>query len=1319
MKPLRHPRPLALAVLASLVTVGPARAWDSICYQWADPTQPVAHLGVPFGRGCEGLLSARGRWRDPEWQLDEHRALLAYAIAHAGLPLDLLDTVVLAVPTPAVDVDIGADEPAPTLRSLPLDSTSAIDRLVKRGFSIDELAQLPDFSYSLADWADGNERCPLGAGLGDAIQCHTFATHLGALNSSHFPPQSDWWYAWMHGLAITRAGECRQMRGDAWHGFTDEGAAQEFDARWHDVWRECEAEAMALEAVAQHYLQDSWSSGHMWQRWGSTDLGQFPALESTVEGDAANAWNAGNRSLKVAELVALFSGTIHGSDVALFEESLKTWYLPHTTRDAVCYPANASLGYLQNGDLVPAAGDMHLHDVLGEAASQATFDCSGSTDHDCGAESLHDQYDSPVTPSSHTSSQELAPQLAHLLGCASASVAEVYALLADSGSFGDPTFGAAGPPPLPPGDCTAPRLSPHTLAQGIESSPMITAKAFLGLGHGAVLGVKALPSDVDGAAFKSYDEARRIFQLMAKYAPTSRGAADLSWPAIEYYEMLSGDLGFQVEHFVEPAGELTFLGVKRNGLYPPSPGPQPTLADPPLPWGDPGNPEALAPDTPEQALASTFNRAHAPLWCARTTAADLDVLIDRTVERLGRTDTALSPEEDQQAKESMCAACIEVVSRHIRPSCGKSLCEALHPGSFTFDGAGDPTLEAEARCGCAVTRGFIARPVSDTAPQGWGKPCADAGGTPINPPLGSIGGAQPFNALWQRSDDPTWSVTRNFEPSVGTTSPWHTTTYGNLDWVYERDGKLAGYVSWKGPHGRSAPEPPWESLPTGAEGYVAVATADARRFYAYRGTKVFLDGKVLYDFAPSVGYVSGAAIRHDGFDRYLLVATTNFAEDVDRLWSIRLDTPVPIAVSAGTVALPSGYRFAPTLRANSYFCNESATECATVIAAVRGEHFTQGFPRTETWGGVDYVTPNEVSGDADVPVAVLCTVAWSPTVGSVTCTPGASTAATSSRSEDATSAHGGEVGEWVSRNAYSFEVNNVPVAVDYRGNQQVKLYRSVAVRESSSSSDAFSTGCAFFGGCGAPYQRADGTSSAHRIDVLASNSRSIYGEVTQSGESHVSLDYPSMVAHGDSRTDEVVVVNDVLYVDLRHDEYLYRQTTTTIHSVSQGAGNAGTSTASTTISEKLFHNSTVLSERTRTMAIGPTPIDWDANLWSSCRSCSFFDSLLTAVHAHTTGAGPRESTTVDFSTPVVTAVNLQQGLESYSVAPEFAVAADGACMFSVPMPTFGPDGPTVPIVYYNQFSGGSPTTAFGIEGDHPRLEDIGLYAHGAPADPGW
>ncbi|MBK6845937.1 MAG: hypothetical protein IPG88_27330 [Gemmatimonadetes bacterium] len=144
---------------------------------------------------------------------------------------------------------------------------------------------------------------------------------MGAVNSHHFPPQSDQWAAYYHELAMTRAGQCRAQRASIWND-EPEDRREATDARLAGFFRACEVEALAYEAVGQHYLQDSWSAGHMWQRWGSTALERYdfpPVQGAAIEDDAWNA-DISLRRLVVAEITASSAGTIHGSDGPLFEK---------------------------------------------------------------------------------------------------------------------------------------------------------------------------------------------------------------------------------------------------------------------------------------------------------------------------------------------------------------------------------------------------------------------------------------------------------------------------------------------------------------------------------------------------------------------------------------------------------------------------------------------------------------------------------------------------------------------------------------------------------------------------------------------------------------------------------------------------------------------------------------------------------------------------------------------------------------------------------------------------------------------------------------
>jgi hypothetical protein len=166
-----------------------------------------------------------------------------------------------------------------------------------RRIYIPHFAQAGDGSHSLSDFLLGNEHClPPNAIPLDMLSneqalnaCHTFKTHMGAVNSTHFPPQARAVYDLYHGLALEVADDCKKMKAalEAHHLF-----AENIEPRI----KECENEALALQATAAHYQADAWSTGHMWQRWGTPN---FEPLDKP------------DRRL-VAQMVSITSGLIHG-----------------------------------------------------------------------------------------------------------------------------------------------------------------------------------------------------------------------------------------------------------------------------------------------------------------------------------------------------------------------------------------------------------------------------------------------------------------------------------------------------------------------------------------------------------------------------------------------------------------------------------------------------------------------------------------------------------------------------------------------------------------------------------------------------------------------------------------------------------------------------------------------------------------------------------------------------------------------------------------------------------------------------------------------
>jgi hypothetical protein len=323
------------AWLLMVLVAAPAGAWDSRCYLATPVPDPNVRGG--FRAECTpGPETARNRWIGPS---DEHRALLELGRIAGGLPHDVSADTPLPVFTGDTPVDV-AGQQRPSLQPVNFADTK---RAQDRTMSVPELAQLPDHAYSLWDWALGDETCPVDAAVG-AQDCHDFGRHMGPVNSNHFVPQSGAFYAYYHGLALDRARDCARMSMKFGIG-TDA-------ARFTDFVVACEREALMIEAVGQHFLQDAWASGHMWERWGSPDLGDFGSLTDAL-------------------LVAMTSGLIHGA-----RGVLET--LPDLLPDAIAAqvvgfqfndPLNApdpAVGFRSPGDTATHAGlgDLYLTDLL-------------------------------------------------------------------------------------------------------------------------------------------------------------------------------------------------------------------------------------------------------------------------------------------------------------------------------------------------------------------------------------------------------------------------------------------------------------------------------------------------------------------------------------------------------------------------------------------------------------------------------------------------------------------------------------------------------------------------------------------------------------------------------------------------------------------------------------------------------------------------------------------------------------------------------------------------------------------------------------------
>jgi hypothetical protein len=348
-----------LAAMLLLLSL-PAAAWESVCYEQADTTREPGEYPQGSGTWCApaaGPNTARHRWVGT---LDEHRRLWELTREKAGLPAEASATARLRVFTSATPLTVDGQQ----LTSLLPVAFEGAARVQVRSFTPGELAQLPDFSYALWDWATGHETCPL-AGVGvDATQCHDFATHMGPVNSNHFLPQAAGFYAHYHALALARARQCKAMKDAV-------GAAA---GRFGAYLRACETEALTLEAVGHHYLQDAWSMGHMWQRWGSPELNDFPS----------NGQDPRDRAV----LIALASGLLHGARGVL--QRLPQW-TSYDVNDALCAPHDAVSFVTPGGERHPAIGDDYLH-LLPPLGSGSTYSPQSERLFSCAVSGMRQVY---------------------------------------------------------------------------------------------------------------------------------------------------------------------------------------------------------------------------------------------------------------------------------------------------------------------------------------------------------------------------------------------------------------------------------------------------------------------------------------------------------------------------------------------------------------------------------------------------------------------------------------------------------------------------------------------------------------------------------------------------------------------------------------------------------------------------------------------------------------------------------------------------------------------------------------------------------------
>ncbi len=314
---------------------------------------PLAVLSLGFGwPGADpepvGEAGVRMLW------FGEHVGLLTANLEAAGWTPEEMTLQVWG--------DTGEALPGmPTL--LPPSSWAEVGNVQERTIRLDMWANLPDVTWSIADWSMGNERCPWSA-LGHdvtAASCNTFFLGwLSAANSTHFPPQSHASWSWHHQLALDVAARCVTLD----QGLDGLGYIAGPYADWLDGFREeCEALAIAFEGVGHHYLQDAWSSGHMWERWGSPDVGDWQ--------DTSIATAEILSPLYAGVLVGGLAGLVHGSESILGDPDPMCSEHPD-----VYYVPGDGVG-IEGG---PALGDYNVNGLIDAQRSRLVACGQGSLD---------------------------------------------------------------------------------------------------------------------------------------------------------------------------------------------------------------------------------------------------------------------------------------------------------------------------------------------------------------------------------------------------------------------------------------------------------------------------------------------------------------------------------------------------------------------------------------------------------------------------------------------------------------------------------------------------------------------------------------------------------------------------------------------------------------------------------------------------------------------------------------------------------------------------------------------------------------------------
>jgi hypothetical protein len=656
--------PLALVALAA----APAHAWTSTCVKNGNGVYRASDAEASICSGSDSKTAcSNAREQATGIRVGEHALLAAKGLRAAGLaPL-----TTATVPTYAASSAIVAGKASAT--------PAAPGNLGPRSASVrslttlPEFAEVPDASYGLADFLLGNEHCfARGAVSSDpakdaaarataegAATCHDFQSRMGSVNSTHFGAQARASYAHYHGLALEVAARCRSeaSRLPAGDGYTS------------TVARSCELEALALEVTGQHYLQDAWSSGHMWQRWGT------PNFEPTAEGRVRQ------------QVVGMLAGLIHG-----WRSLAKDYFLlSYWQDDQLCMP-----GFYAN--YAPSEEGAHSGELVryGFAGNAARFAAGG------------DEYLLPCTAKDQSERWAVASPLAdsplrsqhrRLLTCSVRGLAEIY-------DAGPRTRGARAREDALVEKGVASALDEACWGQRTTNQSLVLGSAVSTLARlddPALVtrwAIERLPWVASSVTNESIDDATwtairdRLRIDFAAYGLAIRQAAALRPDGLDAAELAKTPLlGFEANSktaAVIPAGAVSYLEQPRRAQWTTTTSAactsDATCAADAYCEGATGVANAGRCVKKEQAILRVFRDGEVSHWCAADTSADLAKLASAC--RSG-------------VNADACTTCIEWVRPHAKSLRGPSACQALAVSGAVVVGTGsDISSDAAASAYC-------------------------------------------------------------------------------------------------------------------------------------------------------------------------------------------------------------------------------------------------------------------------------------------------------------------------------------------------------------------------------------------------------------------------------------------------------------------------------------------------------------------------------------------------------------------------------------------------------------------------------------------